>query len=325
MTHHEAITFRFAQLSDLHLSDLKTVRWHRLTSKRLQGYLSWRYRRHQEHRPEILDALRKDLLAQAPDHTVITGDLTQIALPEEFTAARHWLQTLGSAHDVTVIPGNHDRYVRTSWEDSCGQWSEYMLSDHPDPGRAANDPFPLLRVRAGVAFIGLDSAIPAPPFMAIGRIGTVQLTRLEALLRDLQGSGLLRVLLLHHPPVPGEEKWRKRLVDAPALCALLQRHPVDLVLHGHRHRAQQSTIRRSGGSIPVFGIPSASAAGMLSPHAAEYNVYTVTPARDGWRVRIDARGYDASATSFNQRTLATIDVMRRPGEQGNPVAGSSSP
>lgn len=310
MTDHAGITFRFAHLSDLHLSDLAAIPWHRLLSKRAQGYLSWRHRRRHEHRPEVLAALRADLLAQAPDHIVITGDLTNIALPEEFLSARRWLQSIGTGDRVTVIPGNHDRYVRTAWEESCGQWSEFMRSDAPAPARAADDVFPLLRVRGGVAFIGLDSAIPAPPFMAIGRLGATQLARLETMLHELRGSGLLRVLLLHHPPVPGEEKWRKRLVDAPELCALLQRTPVDLVLHGHRHRALQSAIRVPGSDIPVFGIASASAAGVLSRHPAEYNVCSVKPVAGGWHVRIDARRHDTSSATFVQRVLATFDVPR---------------
>ncbi|MCG3168759.1 MAG: 3',5'-cyclic adenosine monophosphate phosphodiesterase CpdA [Pseudomonadales bacterium] len=302
--------FRFAHLSDPHLSDLSAVRWRRLASKRVLGYLSWQRRRRHEHRPEMLDALRADLLALAPDHTVVTGDLTNIALPEEFASARRWLQTIGSPDRVTVVPGNHDRYVRGTWEESCGQWSEFMRSDAPPDGRRADDPFPLLRVRGAVAFIGLDSAIASPPFMAIGRIGATQLARLESLLEGLRGRGLLRVLLLHHPPVPGEEKWRKRLIDAAALCALLRRAPVDLVLHGHRHRALQSLIRVPGSAIPVFGIPSASAAGVLSAHAAEYNVCTVTPGTGGWQVRIDARRQDAASGTFVQRPLASFEVSR---------------
>lgn len=314
MTQPAGSIFRFAHLSDLHLSALTAIHWRRLLSKRAQGYLSWQHRRRHEHRPEVLAALREDLLALAPDHTVITGDLTNIALPEEFLAARQWLQSIGDAHDVTVIPGNHDRYVRTVWEESCALWSEFMCSDEPDPARTPDDPFPLLRVRDGIAFIGLDSAIPAPPFMAIGRLGKVQLERLETMLQELRDSGLLRVLLLHHPPVPGEEKWRKSLLDARQLCQLLQREPVDMVLHGHRHRALQSTIPGTRDHIPVFGIPSASAIGMLSPNAAQYNVHTISTTAQGWRIRIDARCYDATTTAFDEHTLATFDVPRyKPG------------
>ena len=304
----DAPAFRFAQISDPHLSDLSAVRWRQLASKRALGYLSWRRRRRHEHRPEMLAALRADLHAIAPAHTVVTGDLTHIALPEEFREAGDWLRQLGAADTVTVVPGNHDRYVHTPWAESLGLWSSFMSSDGISAEHGAEQLFPLLRVRGPLAFIGLDSAVPSPPFMATGRLGARQLERLADILQRLRGSGLLRVLMLHHPPVPGEEKWRKRLVDAPALCALLARHPVDMVLHGHRHRALQSVIRIPGSDIPVFGIASASAAGVLSNYPAEYNLYDVL--RDGaaWRVRVSARRFDAATRAFATREVASFPV-----------------
>jgi 3',5'-cyclic AMP phosphodiesterase CpdA len=304
----DAPAFRFAQISDPHLSDLSAVRWRQLASKRALGYLSWRRRRRHEHRPEMLAALRADLHAIAPAHTVVTGDLTHIALPEEFREAGDWLRQLGAADTVTVVPGNHDCYVPTPWAESLGLWSSFMSSDDGSADRGPEQLFPLLRVRGPLAFIGLDSAVPSPPFMATGRLGARQLERLADILQRLRGSGLLRVLMLHHPPVPGEEKWRKRLVDAPALCALLARHPVDMVLHGHRHRPLQSLIRIPGSEIPVFGIPSASAAGVLSNYPAEYNLYDVF--RDGaaWRVRVSARHFDAATRAFATREVASFPV-----------------
>jgi len=304
----DAPAFRFAQISDPHLSDLSGVRWRQLASKRVLGYLSWRRRRRHEHRPEMLAALSADLHAIAPAHTVVTGDLTHIALPEEFREAHAWLRALGTPESVTVVPGNHDRYVHTPWVESLGLWSSFMSSDGGSASAGPEQLFPLLRIRGPLAFIGLDSAVPSPPLMATGRLGRRQLERLADTLERLRGSGLLRVLLLHHPPVPGEEKWRKRLVDAPALCALLARHPVDMVLHGHRHRALQSAIRIPGSDIPVFGISSASAAGVVSNYPAEYNLYDVLRDDGGWRVRVRARRFDAATRAFTSREIASFPV-----------------
>lgn len=302
-----AASFRFAHLSDPHLSDPSGVRLRQLAGKRLLGYLSWRRRRRHEHRPEMLEALGADLRALAPDHTVVTGDLTHIALPQEFVQARAWLESLGSPERVTVVPGNHDSYVRTSWEESLGQWQPFLRGD--EPGGAA---FPLLRVRGPVAFIGVSTAVPSAPLLATGRIGHAQLQRLEAMLAGLS-AGVLRVLLLHHPPVPGEEKWRKRLVDAPQLCALLARHPVDLVLHGHRHRALHSMIRIPGSNIPVFGIPSASAMGLHSDYPSAYNEYDLRTSGSAWRLTARARRWDSAAQAFAPATLAEFDLQPRSG------------
>ncbi|MEA2093819.1 MAG: metallophosphoesterase, partial [Pseudomonadota bacterium] len=271
-------TLTFAQLSDPHMSSLEDVKWRDLTNKRLLGYLSWRRRRRAEHRSEVLDALQRDLEQVHPEHLVITGDLTHIGLPNEFRQARRWLESLGGPRGVTVVPGNHDAYIQVPWQQSFLHWQPYMVSDMvPDGGQgnSADTVFPSLRHRGPVAFIGLSSARPSAPFFATGRLGDRQLQRLEELLAQTGRQGLFRVVLLHHPPVPGEEKWRKRLTDAAEVCKVIARRGAELVLHGHRHRAVQSRIEIPGTHVPVFGIPSASSIGYKPGRIAQYYVYTV--------------------------------------------------
>src|SRR5262249_36749995 len=103
-----------AHLSDPHLGPLPTPRLSELASKRVLGFVNWTRKRRLLHRPEVLDALVADLKAQSADHIAVTGDLANISLPQEFIAARAWLDRLGAAHDVTVVPGNHDAYVRAA-------------------------------------------------------------------------------------------------------------------------------------------------------------------------------------------------------------------
>lgn len=306
----------FAQLSDPHLSTLDTVRWRDLTNKRLLGYLSWRRRRRLEHRREILEAMRRDLRRTVPDHVVITGDLTHIGLPDEFHQARRWLESLGEPHAVTVIPGNHDAYVALPWEQGLACWEPWMQSDAPqstqpaDPGTAL---FPSLRIRDPVAFIGLSSARPTAPLLATGRIGALQRERLQALLEETGRQGLFRVVLLHHPPVPGEEKWRKRLTDAAQVCRVIARSGAELVLHGHRHRSVQSRIEIPGTPIPVFGIPSASAAGGRPGRGAQYYLYRVIRAAAGWRLEVAVLAYageDAEFTRVQEYTLEVPGAVR---------------
>jgi 3',5'-cyclic AMP phosphodiesterase CpdA len=303
----------FAQLSDPHLSSLDGARWHELTNKRLLGYLSWRRRRRAEHRGEVLEALRRDLLGIRPGHLVITGDLTQIALPDEFRQARDWLDTLGSPSDVTVVPGNHDAYVPVSWAQGLSQWEPYLVSDDARRGGRADSAetvFPSLRVRGPVAFIGLSSARPSAPLLATGRLGGSQLERLEALLEQTRREGLFRVVLLHHPPVPGEERWRKRLTDAAPLCAVIARQGAELVLHGHRHRSVQSRIEIPGTHVPVFGIPSASSIGHRTGRMARYHIYTVHPSDAVWELELEVRGYTAAAEAFVTEGTSRMEIPR---------------
>ena len=303
----------FAQLSDPHLSSLDAARWRDLANKRLLGYLSWRRRRRLEHRSEVLEALRRDLLGMRPGHLVVTGDLTQIALPDEFRQARAWLDSLGSPSEVTVVPGNHDAYVDVSWALGLSQWQPYLVSDDTCCGGEADTAesvFPSLRVRGPVAFIGLSSARPSAPLLATGRLGESQLKRLEKILEQTRNQGLFRVVLLHHPPVPGEERWRKRLMDATQLCAVIARQGAELVLHGHRHRSVQSRIEIPGTHVPVFGIPSASSIGLRTGRMAQYHLYTVEPSDAAWELELEVRGYTAETERFVTQGTSRMEIAR---------------
>ena len=69
---------------------------------------------------------------------MVTGDLVNLGLPAEYPAARAWLAMLGAAHDVTVIPGNHDAYVASGVAHFTEQWRDYSppATDAPAPDRA---------------------------------------------------------------------------------------------------------------------------------------------------------------------------------------------
>src|SRR5205085_2058090 len=159
--------FVIAHLSDPHLSPLPFPPPWALLNKRFFGALSWYARKKPIHQTPVLAALIDDLRRAAPDHIVITGDLTNIALPAEFAQARRWLETLGPSDRVSVIPGNHDAYVPTAWRNSLGLWAEFMSGVHDDggadgperPPSSAID-FPFVRRRGPLALIGLSSAAP---------------------------------------------------------------------------------------------------------------------------------------------------------------------
>ena len=107
---------RFAQISDPHLSSLEHVRARDLLNKRALGYLSWRRKRRFEHRPEVLDALARDLNIDELAQLLVTGDLTHIGLPSEFRQGKEWLQQLGAPQQVAST----DRMRRFRiWQNSC--------------------------------------------------------------------------------------------------------------------------------------------------------------------------------------------------------------
>jgi 3',5'-cyclic AMP phosphodiesterase CpdA len=287
--------FTLAHLSDPHLPPLPEPRVLELINKRAFGYLNWTRNRHKYHRREVLDALVGDLRTQAPNHIAVTGDLTNLALSAEFAPAASWLQGLGEPHHVTAIPGNHDAYVRDTSHKFAQAFADYFAGDS-----ASSAQFPSLRRRGPLALISLSTAIPTAPFFATGTLGRTQLEALQVLLEGLSAEPAFRVLLLHHPL---RSKSRiKRLTDAPDLLAILRRHGVELILHGHDHIHSTIWIEGPDGKIPAIGVPSASALAHGRRPAAAYNLFAIEPQGNGWRCEQVVRGVD--------KTLQVVELNR---------------
>ena len=266
-------TFTLAHLSDPHLPPLPAARLRDLAGKRALGYFNWTRNRHKYHRREVLDALVADMQAQRPDHIAVTGDLVNLALEAEFTLARAWLESVGTPQRVTVVPGNHDAYVRATRHRFTGAFAQYLRGDIAADGAT----FPFVRRRGPLALIGVSSAVPTPPLMATGRLGRAQLDALDRHLAQMSADDAFRVLLVHHPL--HSDSRMKRLTDSKALRAVLKRRGVELVLHGHDHIHSTMWLEGADRQIPAVGVPSASALAHRHYPAAAYNLFSI--ARDG--------------------------------------------
>jgi 3',5'-cyclic AMP phosphodiesterase CpdA len=278
--------FTLAHLSDPHLPPLPSPRLSELMGKRAFGYLNWTRNRHRYHRRDVLDVLMSDLQAQVPDHIAVTGDLVNLALEAEFASAKAWLESVGSPERVTVVPGNHDAYVRATADRITDEWGDYLAGDDTLTHGAA---FPALRRRGPLALIGVSSGVPTPPLMATGWLGKDQMDALERLLVTLASEPAFRILLIHHPL--RSDARAKRLTDAPELLSLLKQHGVELVLHGHDHVHSTMWIEGpNGSSIPAIGVPSASALAHDHYPDAAYNLFSIARDGDGWRCRQMVRG-----------------------------------
>jgi 3',5'-cyclic AMP phosphodiesterase CpdA len=279
--------FTLAHLSDPHLAPVPTPRWRDLAGKRVFGYLNWTRNRHKFYRREVLDALVNDLQAQRPDHIAVTGDLVNIALEAEFAPARAWLESVGMPEHVTAVPGNHDAYVRATQHCAAEIWGDYLRGD--DAGTANSVTFPFVRRRGPLTLIGVSTAVPTPPLMATGWLGQTQLDALDRLLSHLSPEQGFRVLLIHHPL--RSDAWDKRLTDSQALLALLQRHGVELVLHGHDHTHSTMWFDGPRGRIPAIGVPAASAIAHGRTPAAAWNLFAIERDGEKWRCEQTVRGF----------------------------------
>lgn len=278
--------FTLAHLSDPHLP-MPPARATQLLNKRITGYYNWWRHRVHLHVPEALAGIVADIKARAPDHVALTGDLVNVSLPQEFTRAADWLAAFDRPDRLTVIPGNHDVYVSLPWDQGVGRWGPYMASDG-QPGPSGLDAFPTLRRRGDVVLIGLSSGVPKPPFFATGDLGAAQIARAEELLAETGRQGLCRIVLIHHPPLFGQSRF-KRLVDTAAFQAMVRRVGCEAILHGHNHISEIARIAGPAGPVPVLGVTSASAAPDSKYGRARYHLIRIDRAVQGWRLEVELR------------------------------------
>lgn len=268
-----------AHISDLHLPTIGGFGPRHWTVKRTLGYLNWQRGRKLSFTRSAVDALVADMGGQRVDHLAVTGDLVNLGLPAELEAAASFLKGLGSSQSVSVVPGNHDIYVRLHNDPGVARWRDYMASDSYGAGVMAGigaraDGFPFVRRHGRMALIGLNSAVPMPPFVAAGLLGGQQLSALERILGHLRGEGLARVILIHHPPLASLASPQRGLLDARRLEEVIARCGAELVLHGHNHSNSLVWAEGAQGRVPVVGIAAAGMSRMARGNhgLARYNL-----------------------------------------------------
>jgi 3',5'-cyclic AMP phosphodiesterase CpdA len=177
------------------------------------------------------------------------------------------------------VPGNHDIYLPSTHEGRrfAHHFGAFMKSDLPELARdLPAGPFPCVKLRGAVAFIGISSAVPRPPFVAAGYVGRPQLEALEQVLAHPAVRERTPIVLIHHPPVDTRARlvqMRDGLVDGAALRAALAGLAYGVVLFGHLHVRRRCTLRTASGTLDVVAASGAA----LSHHdpsiRAGFNLY----------------------------------------------------
>lgn len=286
-----------AHLSDVHLAPLRGLGVGHANLKRALGLANWLYKRRHVHLRSVVDALVADLGQHRIDHIVVSGDLTNLGLPGEHEHALEWLRSVGPPERVSVVPGNHDIYCRLWRDPGVERWRAYMRGDAAGAAHAEGgvNGFPYVRMLGSLALVGVNSAVPTRPGEAIGEVGEPQLAALGRTLERLGAMGHRRLVVIHHPPLPGQADSRRGLRDAARLEQVLVRHAPDLVIHGHNHRDMHAVRRGADGrSTHVVGIASASI-GRVHSHEplGRYNLIRIDPGALGGAIEIVSRGIAA--------------------------------
>jgi 3',5'-cyclic AMP phosphodiesterase CpdA len=221
----------------VHLSDIHVWRYAfnpiRLFSKRAVGMVELLGGRARRFRLERLAEVVARVKSLAPDHILITGDLTTTALSSEFRAARLALgDLLREPNRVTVLPGNHDRYTRGSVR---SRKFEAFFGEF-----ASGSTYPWLRrVDDETAILGLDPT--RSHISARGYLPPDQLAHAQALVADPAKRPRRLIVACHYPvvapPFYQAELHAKRLKNAHALREWLNGVGPHLYCCGHVHAA----------------------------------------------------------------------------------------
>ena len=174
-------------------------------------------------------------LPQRPDAVVLSGDLVDFGLADEYAMLRSLLAPLQMPY--YLLPGNHDERtaLRAAFPEHIylqqglsrpGARIEYVIEEH------------------AVRIIALDTVIPQS---SKGELAPHSLLWLEQVLAEQPQRPT--VIVIHHPPFKTAIGHMDQigLADVQALEAVVRRHPqVERVLCGHLHRSIQV---RFGGTL----------------------------------------------------------------------------
>lgn len=273
---------RLAHCSDLHLLSLDGTRALDFASKRWIGGMNLLTNRGRHYHTEAFEDMVKDLNAAGVDHVLCTGDVTNLAFEQEFRFARQRFDQLAlGPTGVTVLPGNHDAYVNEGRAHFAAVFADYCTTDagwewsDGDPS-----PWPIVRVRGGLAIIGMSTSHQTPWFTAYGRAGERQLERLGKALVDPRLRGLCRVVAIHHPPAGRRAASAIRgFKDREAFAAIVKEHGAELVVHGHEHRDLREILPTPSGTVEVLGVPSGTYEAGKPEKTARYRIFDIAGGR----------------------------------------------
>lgn len=303
---------RIAHFSDLHVLAIDGVPNTRFLNKRFTGLVNLKVKREHKHRPGHVLAVARAVEEAKVDHVVITGDLTNLALEQEFEAVVKLLvKDVGfDPKDVTIVPGNHDLYTRGAMK--AQRFSKYFAafleSDLPelavdiDLGR-----FPVVKLRGPLAIIGLSSAVPRPPLVASGELGQKQIDALARILQHDEVKKRTPVLAFHHPIHNPPSKLKtlvEGLVDADDLGEALATVPKGLLLHGHLHKRIQRAWPTRTGTLMSVGATSASLHHEDEHRMAGFNVYEFDDA--GELTDVAARIFEPESGTFRTDSVPKL-------------------
>ena len=218
---------------------------------------------------EKLDSLRKDLLSQALELLVITGDVTDRGRLSQFRWARAFFRSLEIP--FIIVPGNREVGFSAVWEWMLPHFAMRRYSHF----FGASDRVVYCSESNKVVFIGLNSVHSFPSWP--GKVSRE--TRYWLKEQASRFEDYLKVLFLHHPVVPvirGSSFWAHSLSDAGEILNICTQNGIKLILQGHKHRSAVMEVNFPEREARV--VVSSCGAPLMSRWDSVYHIMEVSPA-----------------------------------------------
>jgi 3',5'-cyclic AMP phosphodiesterase CpdA len=193
----------------------------------------------------VVEALVVFAQQQKPDLLLLSGDITQRARPEEFRAARAFVDRLGVP--FLAIPGNHDIPLFNLWKRLRAPYSRHIAAFGCDLEPIHTSPELL------VVCVNTTRAWRHKN----GDISAHQIDRVARLLADASDAQL-RIVLVHQPvAVTRAEDMQNLLRGHGAAVHRWAEAGVDIVMGGHIHLPYVKQLH--GTSRPAWAVQAGTA------------------------------------------------------------------
>jgi len=289
-------SMRIAHLSDLHLFPEGALWTSGMFNRRLLGAFNLVLVRNGVHSIDVARAAVREVVEQKVDHTVITGDLTNLALESEFRLASEVLAPLGGYERLTIVPGNHDYYAPVAVHAGAFErWFGPTLWGKD--GKSGE--WPVVKDQGDIVLVAVRTAMIPPVTRAWGLVGKDQLLKIRRVIDEARGQGKDTLVFMHHNLHHRGFVQEKlgRLVDKSEAAEMLADAGATLVLHGHDHREHEMVLtgeRGEGAGTLVVGCGSTTTGLSGRGRPGRFNIYTI---EDG-NVGIERWRYLASQKRF---------------------------
>ncbi len=238
----------------------------------------------------------RQIMDLQPDHVLLTGDFSNMALASEFELARDVLAPLWDHKRLSVVPGNHDYYTRDSTRIRLFErYFGHLIWGVP-PNSST---YPGIKTIApGVVLLLFRSTHYLPGILSFGWISRDQIDRARAAVNALNPE--FAIAAFHHNlhkrglmvELTGRMLYREQLKQQ------LLDLGVNLVLTGHDHHHLEYVVSHGNRSMQVIGSGSTTLA--TKGHIPNFTVLDLDTKHPKKPLQIKVFSYDPAKDEFHE-------------------------